>query len=351
MRSLITRPSLAGAAWLIAIHTAPCLAQPTTPDIRILSSSGATVAPSAGDKAALMRQIAADLQNAAAQAARSRASDAAEAQQQPVPAAPSRSNDRGRSQPSAAAGPVANAGTPVASAASGSPRSGQLDARARAAQRNQRLAEVRQATSPVARPRPGRTTSRAAAATAPAAAAADVQDEEAPQDASTQAQREEVLPPAVPVPLRERTTSNPLAAEVARQGNAYYFNGTLNGAHVRFRIRDGANGVAIPLRLALSAGMSVSQPTSEAGAMDVAVPARALAIGPFPVARTLVRVVSADSDVIDIGPDALSNFRFTTVNGYRLLVPSSYYQGVPDADAVADGGLPVSPASSYPNSR
>lgn len=118
------------------------------------------------------------------------------------------------------------------------------------------------------------------------------------------------------------TSHDPLASEVSRQGDSYYFSGSLNGVAVRFRINRDVFGIKIPTRLANAAKIIAPEvQASLARQNDVISPINTISFGAYPVKSVMAKIyVDRESDVIDVGPDALASFKIKDFNGRRMLV-------------------------------
>lgn len=321
-----TPASSSFAAAAIVLSSVSVLAQDSDPapgKIRILSSRTATFEPSAGDVVARRKAEAAAARTAAVAPGRPASTPAAPVQRRSVPPAQKaelspfmQAQQRGAANSNR---PVlsAEARNPPPAAARGSAPQPSEEQRLRdeAARRESKLAAVRLgSTSPmnVGVPRASGGTSRptlpavgqqhaAAAAVAPPAA--------------------EPPPPTAPVPGRNPalSSSDPLLAEVVRDGSDYYFRGTINGQSARFRIREQISGIQIPVRMAVELKIVGSVPNNLPRDAEWVTPIQSLFFGANPVHAVMARIVHA-GDAIDVGADALAAFRISNLNGRNFLV-------------------------------
>ena len=127
--------------------------------------------------------------------------------------------------------------------------------------------------------------------------------------------------PMYPVSTGPLVSRNPLASEVVREGSSYYFFGSINGATVKFRINESVFGIMVPTSLASDLKLIDSATQSAVRRLgEVIAPVKTIAFGPYPVNSAMVKVYNGgDDDVIDIGADALSNFKIKDRNGRLML--------------------------------
>ena len=298
--------------------------------IRILSSRGATFEPSAGDVGA-RRKAEAEAARAAAPTSRSAPTPVAPPQRRSVPPVPKaelspfmqaqQQGTQGSQRPSVRQTDRSSA--PMAARAATPQAAEDQRRREEAARREAKLASVRLgSTSPmnVGVPRASGGTARptlpasnqqrgAAVASSATAATAVVAAVEPP------------LPPTAPVPGRNPSlsASDPLLAEVVRDGSDYYFTGKINGHSARFRIREQISGIEIPVRLAVDLKVVVSVPKGLPANAEWVTPVQSLFFGANPVHAVMARIVPT-GDAIDVGADALAAFRITPSNGRNFLV-------------------------------
>ena len=116
--------------------------------------------------------------------------------------------------------------------------------------------------------------------------------------------------------------SDNLASEISREGNDYFFAGTLNGVPVRFRINQEVFGIKIPSSLAALANIIPPEVKSSlARLQEVISPVSSISFGAYQVNAVMAKIYTDSPDnVIDVGLDALQAFKIKDVNGRRLLV-------------------------------
>lgn len=127
-----------------------------------------------------------------------------------------------------------------------------------------------------------------------------------------------------PVPGKASPDGDPLASEIAREGEHYFFTGSVNGLPVRFRINDDISGIRMPTRIATVAkALPPGSSNVVASKGEVLAPIHTISFGAYPVRSVMVKIYPDDaSEFVDIGYDALANFKIKSVNGRRLLVKS-----------------------------
>jgi hypothetical protein len=116
--------------------------------------------------------------------------------------------------------------------------------------------------------------------------------------------------------------NNPTSSEIARDGEFYYFRGMLNNIHVRFKINYKSLGLNVPSNIATQAAilpLEISRTMEQR--QEVMAPVNSISFGSYPVRAVMAKIYySTTGDVIDVGPDVLSNFKITDLNGRRMLV-------------------------------
>jgi len=127
-----------------------------------------------------------------------------------------------------------------------------------------------------------------------------------------------------PVPGNASAHSDPLASEIAREGEHYFFTGSVNGLPVRFRINQEITGIRMPTRIAsVAKALPPGSSSLVASKGEVLAPIHTISFWAYPVRSVMVKIYSDDAhDFVDIGEDALANFKIKSVNGRRLLVKS-----------------------------
>lgn len=128
-----------------------------------------------------------------------------------------------------------------------------------------------------------------------------------------------------PVPAGPSAGADPMASEVARDGDFYFFAGAINGLPVRFRINESVFGIRMPSRVAV---VAKAMPAGTAGTVatkgEVIAPVNSVSFGAYPVRAVMVKIYPDEQEeYVDIGLDALANFKVKSVNGRRLLVKGS----------------------------
>lgn len=118
-------------------------------------------------------------------------------------------------------------------------------------------------------------------------------------------------------------TSNPLANELVRNGDAYVFRGSLNGKPVQFRLSENTNGLVVPSAIAVMYGLVPPTVADGKAAGDIYTPVQSMSVGAHPVTAVMARVTNSKSPYVEVGVDALQAFRVVTENGRRLLVPAA----------------------------
>jgi len=152
------------------------------------------------------------------------------------------------------------------------------------------------------------------------------------------------MPPTSAIPGAAGSAADPLAAEVSRSGEDYYFSGKLNGQFVRFRIREGTSGVRIPVQLAMDTRIIIAAPKGITAGTEWVTPVQSMVFGAHPVSAVMARIAMIDGDVVEVGPDALGSFKITDVNGRHMLIPTAARRDAPAASAPPDAAVAAAPA-------
>ena len=344
-------PYAIAASMLLATHA---FAQESTtgPKIRILSSRDATVEPSAGDTRAIAAAKAASAPQGKNPGGMTRLMARSMPPPPPKPAVQSDRVAPMGPQPPASQFLAASQGnskalakvraSDTANAADSAEKAEDQIAKDAASRREKKLAEMRQAMAPrnagVPRLAGGRTWQ---GATGPAMASVPqkpggtrVAAEATPAPAPVQP-----LPPTSAIPGSARSGADPLAAEVSRSGEDYYFNGKLNGQFVRFRIREGTSGIRIPVQLAMDTRIITAPPKSMMPGTEWVTPIQSMVFGAHPVSAVMARIAMIDGDVVEVGPDALGSFKISDVNGRHMLIPTAAKREAPAASSAEVSSL------------
>lgn len=117
-------------------------------------------------------------------------------------------------------------------------------------------------------------------------------------------------------------TSDPLASEISRENGSYYFVGAINGIPCRFRINSQVFGIKIPSGMAnVTKILSPQIQQSLERSQEVILPIGSISFGSYRVKAVMAKIyIDKNENVIDIGTDALSDFKIKEVNGRNILV-------------------------------
>lgn len=115
--------------------------------------------------------------------------------------------------------------------------------------------------------------------------------------------------------------TDPMASEVSRSGEFYFFSGAINGIPVTFRINEAVNGIRIPLPIATASHAVPKQiKLPKDPSTEIVAPVSTILFGAYPIKAVMAKIiVSEENQYVDVGLDALTNFKVKNVGGRRLL--------------------------------